>query len=138
MDDIFSSLIFLIIGIGFLVVYFIAKQKYKRLLENGIEVEGVINGFEQSGSLSDNSRFPIVRFQTKEGVLITEKADISLPPFLLKEGQKVTVVYNNLNPKEFNLKTTFDFSKFVYVIIIISVVFIAVGLYRVYKYMIGS
>lgn len=136
MNHIFVSLIFLIIGTGIMVVIFFVKQKNKKILENGIEVEGVINGFEHIDSLSNNSRFPIIRFQTQNGVLITEKANIALPPLILKKGQKVKVIYQIDNPKEFVLKTLFDFSKLFYLFLLVSIALIALGILGVYKYLI--
>lgn len=136
MNDIFVSLIFLITGTVVMCVIFFVKQKNKKILENGIEVEGVINGFENIDSLSNNSRFPIIRFQTQNGVLITEKANIALPPFILKEGQKVKVIYKIDNPKDFILKTSFDFSKLFYLFLLLSIVFISLGILGVYKYLI--
>jgi hypothetical protein len=136
MNDIFVSLIFLITGTVVMCVIFFVKQKNKKILENGIEVEGVINGFENIDGLSNNSRFPIIRFQTQNGVLITEKANIALPPFILKEGQKVKVIYKIDNPKDFILKTSFDFSKLFYLFLLLSIVFISLGILGVYKYLI--
>lgn len=136
MNDIFVSLIFLITGTGVMCVIFFVKQKNKKILENGIEVEGVINGFENIDSLSNNSRFPIIRFQTQNGFLITDKANIALPPFILKEGQKVKVIYKIDNPKDFILKTSFDFSKLFYFFLLLSIVFISLGILGVYKYLI--
>lgn len=136
MNDIFVSLIFLITGTVVMYVIFFVKRKNKKILENGIEVEGVINGFENIDSLSNNSRFPIIRFQTQNGVLITEKANIALPPFILKEGQKVKVIYKIDNPKDFILKTSFDFSKLFYLFLLLSIVFISLGILGVYKYLI--
>lgn len=136
MNDIFVSLIFLITGTVVMYVIFFVKRKNKKILENGIEVEGVINGFENIDSLSNNSRFPIIRFQTQNGVLITEKANIALPPFVLKEGQKVKVIYKIDNPKDFILKTSFDFSKLFYLFLLLSIVFISLGILGVYKYLI--
>lgn len=136
MNDIFVSLIFLITGTVVMYVIFFVKRKNKKILENGIEVEGVMNGFENIDSLSNNSRFPIIRFQTQNGVLITEKANIALPPFILKEGQKVKVIYKIDNPKDFILKTSFDFSKLFYLFLLLLIVFISLGILGVYKYLI--
>lgn len=136
MNDIFVSLIFLITGTVVMYVIFFVKRKNKKILENGIEVEGFINGFENIDILSNNSRFPIIRFQTQNGVLITEKANIALPPFILKEGQKVKVIYKIDNPKDFVLKTSFDFSKLFYPFLLLSIVFISLGILGVYKYLI--
>lgn len=135
MNDIFVSSVFLIVGVGILFVAFIVKQKTNRILTNGVETEGVINGFEDSNNLSNNSKYPIIRFQTKEGTLITEKANIALPPFVLKEGQKVKVVYQVDNPKEFVLKTPFSFSNLFYFFVVIAISFIIIGGFGIYNYL---
>lgn len=135
MTDAYNILL-LVVGCSFL--FFASKQlnKRKRLITNGIAVEGIVFAFENSSGFDDRTRNPIIRFVTKEGLWITEPADVAPITFLLKAGQKVKVVYNPDNPKEFNYKTTFDFSKLTYLILVAGIGFLLAGIWFAYKYII--
>lgn len=139
MEDILTPIVFLVIGAVFIYVSVQFKDKRKMLLKNGVETEGVINSFDTSSGINSMSTTsPIIRFQTKEKKLIEQKASIAPPKFLLKEGQKVIVIYNPDNPTEYIFKTTsFDFSKMSYVALIFGVVFLLIGLWMTHKYFVS-
>ena len=138
MEDIFIPIVSLVVGAMFVYVAMQLKGKRTMLLENGIETEGVINGFETSmGTDSMISSYPVIRFQTKTGKLIEQKASIAPPKFLLKDGQKVTVTYNPDNPAEYIFKTSFDFSKIFYVFLISGIAILLFGLWSAYKYLVN-
>lgn len=130
--------VFLLVGAGFIYLALQLKDKRKMLLQNGVETEGVINGFETSiGTNNMTAEYPIIRFQTKTGKLIEQKASIAPPKFLLKNGQKVIVTYNPDNPAEYIFKTSFDFSKVFYVFLIGGMGLILFGLWSTYKYLVS-
>lgn len=138
MEDIFIPIVSLVVGAMFIYVAMQLKGKRTMLLENGIETEGVINGFELSmGTNNMTASYPIIRFQTSEGKLIEQKASIAPPKFLLKEGQKVIVTYNPDNPTEYIFKTSLDFSKIFYVFLIGGIGILLFGLWSAYKYLVN-
>ncbi|MCW3116904.1 MAG: hypothetical protein JWM28_986 [Chitinophagaceae bacterium] len=130
-----NILIPLFIGLGLLFAGLKFITKRKKLLTNGIEVEGVIFGFESSSGSTSGVAYPVIRFVTKEGLWITESANIGLPQFLLKQGQQVKVVYNPAKPKEFIYKTSVDFSKIGYFIVVGGILLFIAGIWFAYKYL---
>ena len=89
------------LGIVLILVGVMQRNKKKKLLKDGVQVEGEV--FDVLGDSSkDSSGRPVIRFVTKEQVLITEQYKISIP--FSKKGQKVILVYNADNPKEFIVK----------------------------------
>jgi len=138
MEDIFVPIVFLVVGTVAIYVALQLMDKRKVLVQDGVETDGIINGFETTNGINNMSAsYPIIRFQTKEKKLIEQKASIAPPRFLLKEGQKVIVIYNPDNPTEYIFKTTFDFSKISYVILVFGVVFLLLGLWMTYKYLVN-
>jgi len=141
MSDPIQILILLIIGAAAIFIFFKFQEKKQRIIENGIEVNGIV--FENSNNASANygdpgsprGNYPTIRFVTKEGVWITEQADYGGSGFFLKQGQEVTVIYNADDPKEFIYKTSFDLSKISYLILIAGLICIAIGLWFAYKYL---
>lgn len=139
MEDILTPIVFLIAGAGFIYIALQLKDKSKKLLQNGVETEGVINGFEtSSGSNNMTVSYPVIRFQTKEGKLIEEKASIAPPRFLLKEGQKVVVTYNPDNPAEYIFKTSVDYSKTLYIFLVVGIALMLFGLWSTYQYLVSK
>jgi len=129
---------------GIVVIYYLQKEKNKRsvLSLRGVHVEGIIFDFTHDkkgfyiGSQNNNDsnliKIPIIRFTTGTGEWITEKYSISTSSY--KQGQKVAVIYNPDNPKEFMLKDTGIFNIIYYVIGTISIAAIGYGLYNTYVY----
>jgi len=74
------------------------------LLEHGIEVEGEIVDVVGDSSKQSSGR-PLIRFTTKEHALVTQQYKISVP--FNKKGEKVILVYNADNPKQFIVKKIF-------------------------------
>ena len=138
MEDIFTPIVFLIAGAGFICIAVRLKGKREMLLQNGVETEGVINGFEISTGFDNTAvSYPIVRFQTKELKLIEAKASVAPPRFLLKDGQKVIVIYNPDNPTQYIFKTSIDFSKTVYIFWAVGIGLLLFGLWATYKYLVS-
>jgi Protein of unknown function (DUF3592) len=121
--------IFFIIGAVLLYLAFRIRRKVKKIARTGIHAEGtVIDLVDVNISKDIVPQFPVIRFVTLKGEGVTEQYNISAPS-LPKKGQKVDIVYNPENPKEFfiNTKTTTKAPK---VLIILAIVCFAVGIYK--------
>ena len=135
MEDPINIIYFLLGGAIAVFGFFKFRQKRKRIIDNGIEVEGIIYEFDGI-SINAQTSYPLIRFVTKEGLWITEKGDWTSTS--LKEGVKVTVVYNSNDPKEFIYRTSYDWSDILtYVFLIAGVVSICIGLWFGYQYLIS-
>ena len=139
MPDVITIVSLLLIGIAFILLASKLIGKKKRIIQNGIEVDGIIFGFEYERSSSssnvNNLKYPLIRFLTKEGEWFTEKSDYGSNISFLKKGTKVKVIYNATNPKEFIFKTSFDFSKLNYLFLVAGIIFFIIGLWLAYKYL---
>ena len=135
MEDPINIIYFLLGGAISVFSFFKFREKRKRIIDNGIEVEGIIYEFDGI-SINAQTSYPLIRFVTKEGLWITEKGDWTSTS--LKEGVKVTVVYNSNDPKEFIYRTSYDWSDILtYVFLIAGVVSICIGLWFAYQYLIS-
>ena len=135
MEDPINIIYFLLGGAIAVFVFFKFREKRKRIIDNGIEVEGIIYEFDGI-SINDQASYPLIRFVTKEGLWITEKGDWTSTS--LKEGVKVTVVYNSNDPKEFIYRTSYDWSDILtYLFLIAGVVSTCIGLWFAYQYLIS-
>ena len=133
MADIITIIILLLTGFSFIIGTNKFTAKRKRVLSNGVTVEGIIFQFDRSRDTND---FPVIRFTTKDGIWITEPSDDAPLPFLLKQGQKVSVTYNFENPKEFIFTTkNFDFSKTRYLFIGAGIICLIISLWLAYRYL---
>jgi hypothetical protein len=135
MQELITLIAPLFLGIAFIIVAMTLLTKRNRIIQNGIEVEGVIFDFEISNfSNTNNMKYPIIRFVTKENSWITKTANYSQP--FLKRGQKITVVYIKDNPEEFIFKTSFDVSKLAYLFLVLGIIILLIGLWLAYRYLI--
>ncbi len=135
MIDPINIIMLLAFGVISLFAYNKFISKRKRIIENGVDVRGIIFQYDNISLSDDDINYPVIRFVTKDGVWITEKADVGLSANLLREGQKVSVTYNKENPKEFIYKTNFDFSLLVYLFLAGGIICLAIGLWFAYKYL---
>jgi len=141
MSDPIQIIIFLVSGAAAIFAFFKFQEKKKRVIENGIEVTGIVYEYSNTGSIdytdSFNSKrnYPTIRFVTKEGLWITEQADYGPSGFFLKQGQEVKVIYDTDNPKEFIYKTSTDLPKIGYLLLIIGIAAISIALWFAYKYL---
>ncbi|MBL7762953.1 MAG: DUF3592 domain-containing protein [Chitinophagaceae bacterium] len=136
MPEIINVVIPLVVGLVLIIIGFEQKRKTKRLVNNGIEVEGVIFSKETSSDSKNRAIYPVIRFVTKDGVWVTEKASESLPFFLKKDEKTVQVFYDPNNPKEFIYKTSAEFFKVTNILIIAGILFFMIGLWLCYQYLI--
>lgn len=126
----------LFLGIVFIIVSMTLMSKRNKIIQNGIEVEGVIFDFEVSDVSNNNFlKYPIIRFVTKEGLWITKTSDYSLP--FLKKGNKVSVLNNKDKPEDFIFKTSIDIGKLVYLLLILGIIILLIGLWFAYRYLIS-
>ncbi|HWB26027.1 MAG TPA: DUF3592 domain-containing protein [Chitinophagaceae bacterium] len=94
-----------VIGAAIIIAAYIRSRRYDRLLKTGKEAEGVVFDFENSRNADgDISSYPVVRFVTDKRQWITKTADVSIS--YLKQGDKLSVIYNPLNPGDFTIKST--------------------------------
>ena len=104
-------------------------SKFKFIERNGVEVEGIVFDSQTSSTTDTNVSYPIIRFLTKENDWITEESKIGTIPGLYKSGEKLTVVYENGNPKNFYIKNIKSYSV-PYIMISIGVVLIILGILK--------
>ena len=107
-------------------------NKRKKIIENGVGVEGTI--FDYETDYSDNMKYPIIRFVTKEGLWITKKSDYGFT-FRLKKNKKIIVIYNPENPGDFIYKTSFDVSRLSYLVLYIGIIILLIGIWLGYQYL---
>ena len=109
-NDVLTSCVFVITGLGLLAFYFYLIQKRMRLLSTGLPVEGTI--YDLTARSSDESttsiNYPVIRFLTLKQEWVTQIYKVSYPSFILKRGQKVTVYYNPEKPTDFVLNLKID------------------------------
>ena len=135
MKDPFNIIYFLIGGTAAIFSFFKFREKRKRIIDNGIEVKGIIYEIDDI-SINNQTNYPVIRFVTKEGLWITEKGDWSSTS--LKEGVEVSVIYNSKDPKEFIFRISYDWSDILgYLLLIAGVACIGIGLWFAYQYLIS-
>ena len=138
--QLFQTIIPVVAGVYGLHYFQKHITKQNRISDHGIKAEGVVFDFERNASIqfggddtfSNNPPYPVIRFVTSSGEWITEK--YSIASNIYEKGQKVEVIYDPDNPKEFIIK---DFGLtyfFLYLACIISLCAIGFGLYKTYVY----
>ncbi|MEO6313905.1 MAG: DUF3592 domain-containing protein [Chitinophagaceae bacterium] len=96
-----QAIVSVALGVVLIAVGLLQRMKRKKLLEHGIEVEGEI--FDVLGNSKKNDAgYPVIRFITKDNTEVSEKYKVNIP--FSKKGQKVLLLYNAGNPKEFVIK----------------------------------
>ncbi|MBS1601158.1 MAG: DUF3592 domain-containing protein [Bacteroidetes bacterium] len=131
--------IFILAGIVMILVPFLSKPTGNRLKSTGERCEGVIFelGYkDHSGPMSNDSITKdkiTIRFVTQKLEWITE--DLNTDFMVLytnqfKEGDKVTVIYDPNNPKDFTIETKQTPKQIKIILSIARVVFISIGIYK--------
>ncbi len=136
----YEPFLLILLGATFLVTAFFSKSKHLGLEQTGEVVEGIIFECEEvtfdSGNRSIHSNKPsaTVRFVTKTKEWITEPItwdNISVSyTGQFKEGQKVTIIYDPKNPKDFIVKQNVSRSVTKLISGIIGAGLLIVGLYK--------
>ena len=116
-----------IMAMGIAVLYMAVKfrSNTKNIAKNGEQVEGVVFDIVQDTNPQSQAKFPVIRFVTSQKEWITEQYNISTLPGFLKKGQKLIIIYNPDNPKEFFVKSRINsivpVLLFIFGIIILSI-----------------
>ena len=131
-----GTLIPLIVGISLLRYFLKYWKNRKNLRTDGIRTEGIVVDLEiemkKYPDSDERPPTPVVRFVTTWGEWITEKYSFGYTYY--KKGQKVEIVYNANNPREFFLKD-FGLSEFIYwVCLFIAIASLITGIYNSYDY----
>jgi len=126
-----EALIIIAISIALFYGAFQFQLKTKRLSFKGAEAEGIVFDIVESDNINSHANYPIIRFLTSQKEWITEEYDISVTPSLFKKGQRVSVIYNPDNPKEFFIKSESAVLMPV-LAIILAIILLAAGLYKLY------
>jgi hypothetical protein len=142
MIDPIQIIVLIVIGLFSFFSFFRFHERRKGILENGIEVEGVVFDFSvedgltasSDDSLTNKLSYPMIRFVTKEGLWITEKGDWTSTS--LKQGDKVNVIYNASDPKKFIYKTSFDWHGVLsYLLLVAGIACMVIGFWFAYQYL---
>ena len=92
---------------GFVLILssILLSKKESSLRKTGIRVDGVVFQLIMD---NDNLMYPMIRFLTLSKEWITERVNVGGNPSPYKEGQKVKVIYDALNPKKFIIDSYFS------------------------------
>jgi len=104
MHPVIPILVSFAMGLFFIIFGYRRLKKARRVIQDGISVEGIVFDFASSSDIvntSDYDVYPIIRFVTKEGSWITRTYDIAISQDQIKRGQKMRIVYNPKNPEDF-------------------------------------
>lgn len=100
----FTLLTFAVIVAMFFFAFYNAKKRDDRLQTNGVRAKGVVVRNKIKWGRTTVVR-PIVRFETREGrtieALYEHGVALAVPRY--PEGAAVTILYDALNPHDFNI-----------------------------------
>ena len=115
-----QELFYVFFGVFFFAFGIIKFIKGKSLSENGEVVNGIVFRIDNKMSIGDDeNRVEIIRFVTKKKEWITEElTSTSLIPRSV--GDKVKIIYNPENPKEFDIQSDLN-------LMIVPIIFVAIG-----------
>jgi type II secretory pathway pseudopilin PulG len=106
MESIEVVIVLFIIGLAALLFGMVRSSEKRRLLNEGIRVDGVILQLINDGNSTSPTYFPVVKFKTEQNDWVTERYKIGGNKYLYKEGDAVRVIYDPLNPGRFLLDDT--------------------------------
>jgi hypothetical protein len=123
--------VIIMFGVGLALLYFAFtfRRTAKKLTKNGRETEGVVFDIIESNNLDNQIKYPIIRFVTTEQTWITEQYNISTLLGSFKKGQKVVVIYNPDNPREFIVKSKMN-GIVALLATILALAILALGVYK--------
>ena len=103
----------------------------------GIEVEGIVSGYESESSRSSGMRtmaYPVIRFVTKDGVWVTKKYSLGSNFSIVKAGQKLKVFYNPDNPEDFAISfSILDWIPKVF--LFLGTILLGIGIFKLYEFL---
>jgi hypothetical protein len=106
MESIETVMVLFVIGLAAMLVGIYRSTEKRRLLNQGIRVDGVVFQLIHDGNSISPTYFPVIRFTTEQNDLVTEKYKIGGNKYIYKEGEQVRVIYDALNPARFLLDDT--------------------------------
>jgi len=135
----FLPYVFVIVGIGIIVVAAFSKSGTERLTRTGELCDGIIfklgykddNAFNRTDSITKDKI--TVRFVTKKQEWITEDLNTD---FMVtwtgqfKEGQQVQVLYDPNNPSDFTILNNQSPRLRKLIMILAGFIFLAIGIYK--------
>ncbi len=126
-----EAIIMIAISLVLFYAAFAFRQKAKNLSGKGIEAEGVVFDIVEGDTTRSLGRYPVIRFLTSQKEWITQEYNIGISPNLFKKGQKVSVLYNPDDPKEFIIKSA-STTVVPIVAIILALILLGIGLYKLH------
>lgn len=112
----------LLTGFGLSKIF--KRKQYKR---SGIKVDGIVSDIVASG----RNYYPIVSYETLDGVEVVEEYPLGTSPSAFKKGERIAVFYKQENCKKFIIDAKkSEYIEFAFVAVGVLVVVIA-GFYLV-------
>lgn len=95
----YESLFVGLIGIIFLIIYLLQKDKLKLYRKLGIKTQGRVTDLIVEGR--NRMYHPVVRFTLADGYHVNHKSSFGSRPPLFKEGETVELLYLPEKPEDF-------------------------------------
>jgi hypothetical protein len=130
LNELYNIAVYLLVGVIMIIVFLVHLKRMRKTVKNGIEVEGIVFDLQSGDNITIRSKYPIIRFLTKNDMWVTKSYDIGMLPTVYKKGQKVTVIYSPDNPKEFILKSDDKIALIPFFVLIVGIGCLAAGIYK--------
>jgi hypothetical protein len=119
-------IIVILIGLVFLAITRTTLDKVSHIKKNGRAIDGIIFDFQNNPNFSINYKYPVVRFLTIENQWFTERSNFAGFNGVYKKGQKIKIVYEKNNPKNFYIDSGYSFL-LAYGLLVIGILLIVYG-----------
>jgi len=94
-----QNLIIGLIGIVFLLIYLIQRDKLKRYRKQGIKTQGIVIDLVIDGQ--NRMYYPVVKFTLVDGYHVLHQSSFGSRPALYKAGETIELLYIPEKPSEF-------------------------------------
>ncbi|MCB0371724.1 MAG: DUF3592 domain-containing protein [Muricauda sp.] len=134
MENYLGTIVFLLVGGGFLFVGYFVRNSNRRIQANGIKTKAKIIDFvaeriKNGDGDSNIYHFPVVRFTDKNGVETTQKLDSSANPNRI--NQPIDIIYLKKGEDyEVMINSAFWKTYFPMIFIILGYMFFGFGIIR--------
>ncbi|HKG06993.1 MAG TPA: DUF3592 domain-containing protein [Pedobacter sp.] len=95
----YKSLFVGLIGIIFLIIYLVQRDKLKLYRKLGVKTQGTVTDLIAEGR--NRMYHPVVRFTLADGYHVNHKSSFGSRPSLFTEGEAVELLYLPEKPEEF-------------------------------------